>query len=117
MASVIIEESKKQEELEIIDPKTGLSWSSDLLGNHGVHPNEEGAYLMSQEDFDWWQKLTVAHQNADEALHALLSSIGDSRHQEITEAVHGLACDLEDYPCHLLGVIKGLQEEAPCCLI
>ena len=58
MAVVIIEESKKQEELEIIDPKTGLSWLSDLLGDYGVHPDEEGVYRMSQGDFDWWHDLT-----------------------------------------------------------
>lgn len=52
----IINETGKQEELSIIDTKTGMDWSNDLIGNSGAvgqyieYDDVEDAYRINQYD-------------------------------------------------------------------
>lgn len=43
-------------ELEAIG-KNGIEWTNDLLGNYDAlhYDNEKEAYIMSEEDFAWWE--------------------------------------------------------------
>ena len=97
-----IEETGEEVELTIIDPRSGVDWISDLLGNHNVVMQEGGgigALLeMSQEDYDWWSDLTERYQIADFRYYDLRKTLPDDDSGYLVEAVENLSCDLEDYP-------------------
>jgi hypothetical protein len=98
---VTIIETGAQEELSIIDPKTGIAWTKDLLGNYDALPDfdeETGTYKMSQEDFNWWSDLIDRYQAADDRFHELLKHIDNDRYDELLEAAQGIDVDLENYP-------------------
>ena len=56
----IINETGNLEKLTIIDAKTGMDWSSDLIGNSGAvgdyihYDDADGAYRIGHEVFVWW---------------------------------------------------------------
>ena len=65
------------EELELIDPKTGIDWVCDFIGNSGaiadneccknttsyiVWDDEKGAYLIDSENFEWWENIVAEMQ-------------------------------------------------------
>jgi len=98
-------ETKEEKDLSLIDPKTGLSWTNDLMGNYGALPrydDESDRYLMSQKDFDWWADLIARYQEADDRFFALTQSLRDTlgfeAAEELAEAAYGINCDLENYP-------------------
>lgn len=100
MIKIKIKETGEREELTIIDPKSGLSWVSDLMGNHDakmVYDEDEGIYIMEKEEFDWWGDLIKRYQKADNFKHQVFEDCEDAEkfYNAIAEAGDG---DLEDYP-------------------
>lgn len=60
---VKIRETGEIKELVSYDPKIGLDWSQDLVGNAGAFEDgrfewdeEKGVYLVSQDEFNWWEE-------------------------------------------------------------
>ena len=97
-----IKETGAEVELSIIDPKSGVDWISDLLGDHNVSPDADqgiGDLLeMSQEDYDWWFDLTTRYQRADFRYCELCKTLPDDDSDFLVEAVENCSSDLEDYP-------------------
>lgn len=95
-------ETGKIEELNIIDPKSGVNWINDLMGNHGALPEydeDSDYYLMSLNDFEWWDNLIDAYQSADNRHHDLLSRLDEkSLNNFVVEIEDNTAVDLEDLP-------------------
>jgi len=95
-------ETGKEVELNIIDPKSGCDWVSDLMGNHNELPAIEededgydtGFHLMTQEGFDWWKDLTVSLEKAEDRLYRL-----DYNEDEKNDTIGN--CDLEDLPNYI----------------
>lgn len=50
----------------------GIDYSTDFIGNtaHGMGRDEDGRYIASQEDFEWWQSTIAAHEQMDAAIAA-----------------------------------------------
>ncbi len=66
MTNVIINGTKEHETLEIIDPKTSLDWSGDLLSNYDAGTwLDSGCVCMSRADFEWWENLMKNYEEAD----------------------------------------------------
>jgi len=100
----IIKETRELEELSIIDPRTGINWVSDLMGNHGVFldlPEEEGVYIIPEEDFDWWRNLLAKYEEADNRYYDLYTSLPEDEAASLQDAVTNISGDLEDYPGHM----------------
>ena len=97
-----IEETGVEVELSIIDPRSGVDWISDLLGDHNVVMKEGGGIgdllEMSQDDYEWWSDLTERYQIADFRYYDLRKTLPDDDSGYLVEAVENLSCDLEDYP-------------------
>lgn len=57
----------KTENLIIIDRKSGIEWTNDLIGNAGaLHYNSDLEMAeMSQEDFDWWSNTIEGLENIE----------------------------------------------------
>ncbi len=95
MMNIIIKETGARHELSIIDPANGVDWINDLVGNTGAFDREfsertdEGEYILSSEDYEWWSEvvdgLQAAHDriyelkeiHGSDAVYAVLESTGD----------------------------------------
>jgi len=74
---IIIKETGARHELSIIDPANGVDWINDLVGNTGAFDREfsertdEGEYIISSEDYDWWREVVDGLQAAHDRIHEL----------------------------------------------
>lgn len=80
---VIIKETHETNELSIIDPKTGLNWAKDFIGNAGaivdgyfVWDDEACAYLCSKSDYEGWSTTLADHESLDNRIYALKQKHG-----------------------------------------
>lgn len=50
----------------------GIDCSDDFIGNtpHGMGVDDEGRYIASQDDFEWWQSTIAAHENMIDVIAA-----------------------------------------------
>ncbi len=80
MTEIKIKESGKIEEITVIDPKTGLDWSGDLIGNNfdGTEWTEDGVVIMDQEDFDWWSNYCNEYETADNLIYEFFTDLTDN---------------------------------------
>ena len=112
--NVTIIETKEQKELNITDPKSGMDWTNDLMGNHGALPeydDESDSYQMSQEDYEWWSDLIDRYQEADDRFFELCQSLPDDESLALKEAAMTINSDLENYPEALQAVCDEAEEE------
>ena len=97
----IIKETGAVEDLSIFDPKTGLDYTRDFIGNTGAlgdgqftWDDERNGYVCDAETFAWWD--TVVREN-----QALERRIADLAQRHGTDAVYMVvqaagSVDLED---------------------
>lgn len=85
----------------------GIDVSRDFIGNtyHGMETDEEGRYLATQEDFEWWQEVIAAHQKLDETIARYKERFGDEEVDNIVWAWAG-----NDYDTHPGSVTLGLEK-------
>ena len=81
--NIIIKETNVQESLEIIDPRTGINWIQDFIGNTGalsdgqfVWDDEQDAYICDQDTFDWWSKVVSDNESLENRIHELSQQHG-----------------------------------------
>ena len=103
--NIIIKETLAVETLSIIDPKSGVDYISDFIGNQGALSDgqftwndEKHAFECDQDTFDWWDKVVAEHQALGYRIQELAEEHG-------AEAVHNAYVehershvDLEDLP-------------------
>lgn len=109
---IIINETKKVEYLSLIDPKTGVDFIADFIGNTGALIDgqfykecDSDFYVCDEPTFDWWCKVVSDNQ-------ALLYRIYDLKKERDSEAVEAVIRtandgDLED---HAASVNNALDE-------
>ena len=78
MKEIKIKETGQIEEITVIDAKTGLDWSGDLIGN--ADPEIEGyddedIMIMTQDNFDWWFNYCNEYEKADNAVHEFFQDL------------------------------------------
>ena len=101
-----IKETGKIEHLELIDPKSGVCWVRDLMGNHDATPPmeqdtegyETGRYMMAQYDFNWWSNLCRAYQESSDREEDIRWSLNPEKREEFEQELSAINCDLEDIP-------------------
>lgn len=107
---IIIKETSASESFSIIDPKTGVNWISDFVGNTGatmdgqfVWDDELDAYVCDQETYDWWENCIDEHQKLADRVYELEQEHGwDAVHKVIDDEYY---CDLGDQPRHVNSVL------------
>jgi hypothetical protein len=98
---VKINETGKIEKLEIIDPKSGVNWINDLMGNHDALPeydDEEDVCLIDQDEYDWWKNLTTTLEAAENRYSELRAESSDPNQLDDNKNDFCGNCDLEDLP-------------------
>ena len=97
--NVFIKETKQIKTLSIIDPKTGVDWIRDFIGNHEngqfTYDDELDVFICDQENFNWWEKVVDDNQTLAYKKQELIEKYG---YDAIYKAIDGEGCvDLEDY--------------------
>ena len=87
------------EELELIDPKTGIDWICDFIGNSGAvgdyikYDDEKGAYLIDSENFEWWKNVVAEMQLFELMSYKIEKVYG---YDAVCDAIgDSMLCDLE----------------------
>lgn len=93
-----IKETGETKELEIYN--NGIEWTKDLLGNNGalMFDNEIEEYIMSEEDFSWWEEYINQYNSDEEEMEEVIEMYDitmDELKERINEALEGIN-DLED---------------------
>jgi hypothetical protein len=98
--------SGKEKELVAMG-KNGIEWTEDLLGNHNAlnFDEESEAYVMSEDDFDWWEEI-VEKLNEIQELESGLSS---EESEEYTAQQFEYSVDLETETDSRLDYLKSIK--------
>lgn len=99
---VIIKETKATRTFELIDPKSGVNYVTDFIGNAGGFVNgdfswneEQGAYVCNQDSYDWWEKVIADNQALDHRISELSEKHGNDAVSDVVLAA--ATTDLEDH--------------------
>lgn len=107
MSIVKIIETGATQSLAILDPKTGLDYSGDLLGNYdGYDGYDEDSEMptMTQETYNWWADLLGRLESAEYAAYEYRRSIDDQQDFDDLLSQH-TNCDLENIPEAIISAI------------
>jgi len=110
---VRINETGEINDLSIIDPKSGVNWINDLMGNHGALPDyddDNGIYPMSRDDFEWWADFCKDLQTAEDRAHEIRRTIDNSKYEDFLHALGDFSGDLEDNPAHIQAVCDEYED-------
>lgn len=91
--------------LSIIDPKTGIDYIQDFIGNTGAlidgqfNYDDQDVYICDQNTFDWWCKVASDNQILENRIYELTKEHG-------SEAVYAVIYDagtndLEDHAAYV----------------
>lgn len=110
--NIIIKETGKEKSLSIIDPRTGVDFIQDFIGNHGalidgqfVFDEDRDAWVCDQETYDWWVKVVNDNQALNDRIYELENELGSETVQNVVQGSD--ATDLED---HAAAVNQSLDE-------
>jgi hypothetical protein len=104
---IIIKETSAVETLSIIDPKSGVNYISDFIGNTGAlndghqfeWDEDREAYVCDQETFDWWDTVVTANQSLDDRIIELVKEHGSEAVYEVIHAAGSV--DLENHAANV----------------
>lgn len=93
--------------LTIIDQR-GIDWSSDFIGNtaHGMSQDEDGRFLATVEDLEWWRRVMSDHERMDSTIADYVKKFGRDEVDKVVQDQSG-GYDLEYLPN---AVISALAE-------
>lgn len=93
-------------EKEISYSVNGIDISADFIGNtaHGMTSDDEGRYIASQDDFEWWQNTIAAHEQMDATIAAYKQA---NDPDEVDQVVQDwIDTDLDNQPTQVLMGLK-----------
>jgi hypothetical protein len=90
--------------LSLIDPKTGLDWFREFIGNtDALNTSDFGLdtevllYTCTKETYDWWSRVALAHQLLEDRMYELVQEHGsEAVYAALAGAFNGH--DLETQP-------------------
>ncbi|OKP97837.1 hypothetical protein A3849_13760 [Paenibacillus sp. P46E] len=110
---VQITETNEIKELTLIDPKTGVDYVQDFIGNYDALADGQftwnegaGAFLAEQDTFSWWSQVIEDQKALDERI----AELKESHDSEDVDAVVNAAADV-DLENLAASVNKALDEE------
>ena len=97
----------EEKELVMRD-KHGIDWSGDFIGNtdHGMGYDEEGRYIATPEEFEWWEDMIAKWEKMEGVIAEYKERFGSDQVDEVVGDAMG-GWDLEDQPFR---AIEGLEE-------
>jgi hypothetical protein len=94
-------------EKELSYKVNGIDISADFIGNtaHGMASDDEGRYIASPEDFEWWQNTIAAHEQMNAAIKAYKAKFDADEVDRVVQ--DWITADLDNQPGQ---VLMGLQK-------
>ena len=85
----------------------GIECSADFIGNaaHGMDNDEDGNYIATQEDFEWWENTILAHENMENVIAAYKEKFDTGEVDQVVQ--DWINDDLESQPSQ---VLMGLEQ-------
>ena len=111
MRNVIINNTSEIETLSIIDRSSGVNWIADLLGDAGIHADEDGNYHMDREDFDWWAEYINGYTATEHDVAEMAEMTGEDFYK-IRQRVMDYAGESNDMEYERPRAIQMLEEIA-----
>lgn len=115
MLNVLIKETNQVKSLSIIDPKTGVDYIGDFIGNTGAFSrefekieNDAAEYQTSEGDFNWWKNVVATAQEADKLIFENHDLITDDVRIELDNINES---DIDAYNEKRLEIIKNLLDK------
>lgn len=95
------------QEKELRYDVNGIDISADFIGNtaHGMEVDDEGRYIASQADFEWWQETISANENMDVIIAAYKEQFDAGEVDQVVQDWSGN--DLDTTPAQ---VLMGLEQ-------
>lgn len=109
-----INETDEIKTLSIVDDN-GIEWTQDLIGNAGklgvpdgfTWSEEEGIYLVGQDEYYWWANYIADHNATAEEARALAEELG----VDLAEVYELIAARTgNDYDMHRWEAQQAMQE-------
>lgn len=101
----------EKKDLHISDRKSGLDWTSDLIGNSGDlnYNREEERYEMTSEDYDWWSNTIEGLNKIDDLTEEAKDLLSVEDFQDLQEKLYQNA-DGNDHEKHIASLTAILNE-------
>lgn len=101
----------KTESLIIIDRKSGMEWTNDLVGNAGdLHYNSDREMAeMSQEGFGWWKNTIEGLEKIDDLTEQARELLDYDDFEELKRKLSDEG-NANDYEQHI-GTLTAILEE------
>lgn len=97
--------------LEMRD-ENGIDWSADLIGgtSHGMARDDEGNYIATQEDFEWWEKMITEYQAMESVIKQYKDKYGTDEVDEWLQQSAAFDVDLGDQPNSVKHALSQMDE-------
>lgn len=95
---IIIKETGERKELTRRDDD-GIDWAGEfILGNSEPIEREDGAYILTHEEYIWWRDVIAEHERMDAEITEYRNSYGRAAVEDCINTMRALTGDLEDQP-------------------
>ena len=105
----------KEVSLTIIDRKSNIEWTSDLIGNAGKlkYNSEREMNEMSQEDIEWWSNTIEGLDKIEDLTEVAKELLNSEDFEELEEKLRneGNASDYEQHIAILTAILNEVIEE------
>ncbi len=103
----------KIESLSIIDPRTGLDWIQDFLGNNGAdmtYNEETEVNEMDGENLEWWKNIIEKYQANDDRIVEIESGLEWDDLEVFRNGLYDASSGNNDLEIHVEAVKEYLDE-------
>lgn len=99
-------------ELEWIDPVTGTDCARDVIGNtaHGMEMDDDGRYIATAEDLEWWESYFEASQEMSAMLKEYEDKYGYFAIDDWLYQTGAWSHDLGDQPAQVMSALRLFDE-------
>ena len=121
---VIINETGERKTLLLIDPASGVNWIRDFIGNECAltdgqftWDDENDAYRVSQENYEWWANVVAETQDAENRIAKLKEAYGDDDVDRALLDVRIGHYDIDQRPAAIQEALDASFTlcQCPCC--
>jgi hypothetical protein len=101
-----------EKKLRMIDEDSSTDCAADFVGNtaHGMEHDDEGRYIATPEEFEWWKNTIAAHESMAELIEQYRAKYGSDTVDDHLQRMAAFDVDLEDQPGSVATALADLDE-------